>query len=194
MTSLSDFIHRFQLQLPVQPLSMKPEHLNNNQRHAAVLLPIICKPEPTLLFTQRSNNLRSHAGQIAFPGGAADPEDSSLIATALREAEEEVSISHHQVQVLGQLAPLNSSGGYRVTPIVGLVSPPFSFQANPAEVDRVFEVPLFDTLSLPHYQYLDIKRQNRQHRIYFYWYREQMIWGLTAAIIYQLAQQIQKLR
>ncbi|WP_340620350.1 CoA pyrophosphatase [Xenorhabdus siamensis] len=187
MTSLSDFIHRFQLQLPVQP-----KYLSNNQRNAAVLLPIICKPEPTLLLTQRAKSLRSHAGQVAFPGGAADPEDHSLIATALREAEEEVNIPHHQVQILGQLAPLDSSGGYRVTPVVGLVSPPFSFQVNPTEVDRVFEIPLFDALSLPCYRYLDIKRRNRQHRIYFYWYREQMIWGLTAAIIYQLAQQVQK--
>ncbi|MGJ0629032.1 CoA pyrophosphatase [Xenorhabdus bovienii] len=187
MTSLSDFIHRFQLQLPAQPAD-----LAINQRNAAVLLPIICKPEPTLLLTQRAKNLRSHAGQIAFPGGAADPEDHSLIATALREAEEEVSIPHHKVQVLGQLAPLDSSGGYRVTPVVGLVSPSLSFRTNPTEVARIFEIPLFDALSLPHYQHLDIKSRNRQHRVYFYWYREQMIWGLTAAIIYRLAQQVQR--
>ncbi|PHM60690.1 coenzyme A pyrophosphatase [Xenorhabdus stockiae] len=186
MTSLSDFIHRFQLQTPVQP-----DYPVSNQRNAAVLLPIICKPEPTLLLTQRARHLRSHAGQIAFPGGAADPEDHSLAATALREAEEEVNIPYHQVQVLGQLAPMESSSGYHVTPVVGLVSPPFSFQANPTEVDNFFEIPLFDALSLPNYQYLDVKKHNRQHRIYFYWYRGQMIWGLTASIIYRLAQQVQ---
>ncbi|OTA20747.1 coenzyme A pyrophosphatase [Xenorhabdus beddingii] len=187
MTSLSDFIHRFQLQLPSQP-----PHLAGNQRNAAVLLPIICKPEPTLLFTLRSQSLRSHAGQVAFPGGAADPGDPSLIATALREAEEEVHLPQDKVQILGQLAPLDSIGGYRVTPVIGLVSTPVSFRTNPTEVAKIFEVPLFDALSLPHYRYLDIKRRNQQHRIYFYWYQGQMIWGLTAAIIYRLAQQVQK--
>ncbi|OTA15788.1 coenzyme A pyrophosphatase [Xenorhabdus vietnamensis] len=187
MISISDFIRRFQLQLPAQPA-----HLANNQRNAAVLLPIICKPEPTLLFTQRSTNLRSHAGQIAFPGGAADPEDSSLIATALREAEEEVCLPQNKVQILGQLAPLDSAGGYRVTPVIGLVPDQISFRTNPAEVANIFEIPLFDALSLPHYQYLDIKRRNRQHRVYFYWHQKHMIWGLTAAIIYRLAQQVQK--
>ncbi|MDX7992384.1 CoA pyrophosphatase [Xenorhabdus littoralis] len=190
MISLSDFIYRFQLQLPA-----KTTQLASNQRNAAVLLPIICKPEPTLLLTQRSLNLRSHAGQIAFPGGAADPEDHSLIATALREAEEEVNIPQDKVQILGQLAPLDSSGGYLVTPVIGLISSPvsFRFKTNPAEVAKVFEVPLSDVLSLPHYQYLDIKRCDRQHRIYFYWHQEKMIWGLTAAIIYRLAQQVQKM-
>ncbi|SFU66437.1 CoA pyrophosphatase [Xenorhabdus koppenhoeferi] len=187
MTSLSDFIHRFQLQLPAQPTS-----LASNQRNAAVLLPIICKPEPSLLLTQRSQSLRSHAGQIAFPGGVTDPDDNSLIATALREAEEEVNIPQDKVQILGQLAPLDSSGGYRVTPIIGLIPPLIPFQTNPTEVARIFEVPLFDALSLRHYRYLDIKRRNQQHRIYFYWHQEQMIWGLTAEIIYQLAQQVQK--
>ncbi|PHM63814.1 CoA pyrophosphatase [Xenorhabdus ishibashii] len=187
MTSLSDFIHRFQLQLPA-----RPAHLASNQRNAAVLLPIICKPEPTLLFTQRSASLRSHAGQIAFPGGAADPEDASLIATALREAEEEVSLPQDKVQILGQLAPLDSIGGYRVTPVIGLVAAPISFRTNPAEVASIFEIPLIETLSLPHYRYLDIKRRNQQRRVYFYWHQEHMIWGLTAAIIYRLAQQVQK--
>ncbi|SFN42115.1 CoA pyrophosphatase [Xenorhabdus japonica] len=187
MISISDFIHRFQLQLPTHPA-----HLPSNQRNAAVLLPIICKPEPTLLFTQRSANLRSHAGQIAFPGGTADPEDSSLIATALREAEEEVSLPQDKVQILGQLAPLDSIGGYCVTPVIGLISEPISFQINPVEVANIFEIPLFDALSLPHYRYLDIKRRNRQHRVYFYWHQKHMIWGLTAAIIYRLALQVQK--
>ncbi|AYA40482.1 CoA pyrophosphatase [Xenorhabdus nematophila] len=189
MTSLSDFIYRFQLQLPAQPTRSA-----SNQRNAAVLLPIICKPEPSLLLTQRSQNLRSHAGQIAFPGGAADPEDNSLIATALREAEEEVNIPQDKVHILGQLAPLDSSSGYRVTPVIGLICPSISFRTNPTEVTKVFEIPLLEALSLPHYRYLDIKRRDQHHRIYFYWHQGQMIWGLTATIIYRLAQQVQKTR
>ncbi len=131
MISLSDFVNRFQLQLPPPP-----KRLLDNNRHAAVLLPIICKPKPTLLLTRRSATLRSHAGQVAFPGGAADPKDKSIIATALREAEEEVNIPHQKVQVLGQLAPLNSTSGYLVTPIVGLLPPGLSLHSNPEEVAK----------------------------------------------------------
>ncbi|NHB86760.1 CoA pyrophosphatase [Photorhabdus tasmaniensis] len=186
MMPLSDFINRFQLQLP-----SSPKRLANNTRHAAVLLPIICKPKPTLLLTQRSTTLRSHAGQVAFPGGVADPKDKSIIATALREAEEEVNIPHQKVQVLGQLMPLDSISGYLVTPIVGLLPPELSFHSNPTEVSSIFEVPLAEALSLSNYHYLDVNRRGQQHRIYFYWYQKRLIWGLTAAIIHQLAQQVQ---
>ncbi|OCQ52835.1 putative NUDIX hydrolase [Photorhabdus australis subsp. thailandensis] len=186
MILLSDFINRFQLQRPSHP--KRPA---NNRRHAAVLLPIIRKPKPTLLLTQRSTTLRSHSGQVAFPGGAADPEDKSIIATALREAEEEVNIPHHKVQVLGQLMPLDSISGYLVTPIIGLLPPELSFHRNPTEVSSIFEVPLSEALSLSSYHYLDVNRRGQQHRIYFYWYQGRLIWGLTAAIIHQLAQQVQ---
>ncbi|MBS9442220.1 CoA pyrophosphatase [Photorhabdus heterorhabditis] len=186
MMLLSNFINRFQLQLPPHP-----KRPSNNRRHAAVLLPIISKPRPTLLLTQRSITLRSHAGQVAFPGGGVDPEDKSIIATALREAEEEVNIPHQKVQVLGKLPPLDSISGYLVTPIVGLLPPGLPFHNNPAEVSNIFEVPLSDALSLSNYHHLDVSRRGQQHRIYFYWHQGQHIWGLTAAIIHQLAQQIQ---
>ncbi|TNH43243.1 CoA pyrophosphatase [Photorhabdus luminescens] len=186
MISLSDFVNRFQLQLPPPP-----KRLSDNTRHAAVLLPIICKPKPTLLLTRRSDTLRSHAGQVAFPGGVADPQDKSIIATALREAEEEVNIPPQKVQILGQLAPLNSINGYLVTPIVGLLPPGLSLHSNPTEVSKIFEVPLSEALSLSSYHYLDVNRRGQQHRIYFYWYQQHLIWGLTAAIIHQLAQQVQ---
>ncbi|ETS30429.1 CoA pyrophosphatase [Photorhabdus temperata] len=186
MMPLSDFINRFQLQIP-----SPPKRLANNTRHAAVLLPIICKPKPTLLLTQRATTLRSHAGQVAFPGGVADPEDKSIIATALREAAEEVNIPHQKVKVLGQLMPLDSMSGYLVTPIVGLLAPELSFHSNPTEVSSIFEIPLSEALSLSSYHYLDVNRRGQQYRIYFHWYQGRLIWGLTAAIIYQLAQQVQ---
>ncbi|MDN0109543.1 CoA pyrophosphatase [Yersinia mollaretii] len=182
--TLPEFISRFQLQLP------QPGRFSANSRHAAVLIPIICRPEPTLLLTRRSNHLRKHAGQVAFPGGKADPEDNSLIETALREAEEEVAIPASAVHVLGQLAPLDSSSGYQVTPIVGLVPDNIAFHGNEDEVAGLFEMPLHEALSLSRYYSLDIHRGGVNHRVYLSWYERQFVWGLTAAIIRRLAQQV----
>ncbi len=181
---LSEFISRFQLQQP------QPGSFSSHNSHAAVLIPIICRPEPTLLLTRRSDHLRKHAGQVAFPGGKADPQDGSLIATALREAEEEVAIPASSVHVLGQLAPLDSSSGYQVTPIVGLVPANIAFQGNEEEVAGLFEIPLHEALSLSRYYSLDIHRGGVNHRVYLSWYEGQFIWGLTAAIIRRLAQQV----
>ncbi|MDA5543408.1 MULTISPECIES: CoA pyrophosphatase [Yersinia] len=182
--TLSDFISRFQLQRP------QPGSFSANGRHAAVLIPIVCRPEPTLLLTRRSDHLRKHAGQVAFPGGKADPQDFSLIDTALREAEEEVAIPTSAVHVLGQLAPLDSSSGYQVTPVVGLVPANIAFQGNEEEVAGLFEIPLREALRLSRYYSLDIHRGGINHRVYLSWYESQFIWGLTAAIIRRLAQQV----
>lgn len=185
MTELNNFINRFQFTLPATRQSGPKAG-----KSAAVLLPIINKPNPTLLLTQRSPFLRSHAGQVAFPGGASDPEDGTLVNTALREAYEEVAIPPEKVTVLGQLSPLQSYGGYEVTPIVGLVPNNIQYQANPSEVAAIFEVPLFDALSLQRHKYVDINRAGRHNRIFFYWYKGHLVWGLTASIIHQLALQL----
>ncbi|MGG4662828.1 CoA pyrophosphatase [Providencia vermicola] len=185
MTELNNFINRFQFTLPTTRQAQR-----QTGKSAAVLLPIINKPNPTLLLTQRSPFLRSHAGQVAFPGGAKDPEDGSLIHTALRETFEEVAIPPEKVKVLGQLAPLQSYGGYEVTPIVGLLPANVQYQANPSEVASIFEVPLFDALSLRQHKYVDIKRSGRENRIFFYWYNGHLVWGLTASILHQLALQL----
>ncbi|MEQ5042004.1 CoA pyrophosphatase [Providencia manganoxydans] len=185
MTELSEFINRFQLTLPI---TRQPQRMAS--KSAAVLLPIINKSTPTLLLTQRSPFLRSHAGQVAFPGGASDPEDGSLVTTALREAYEEVAIPPEKVQILGQLTPQQSLGGYEVTPIVGLLPAGIDYRPNPSEVASVFEVPLFDALSLQQHKFIDVKRSGRSNRIFFYWYQGHLVWGLTAAIIHQLALQL----
>lgn len=176
---LSEFVKRFQLQLP--PSSPKAK----NQRQAAVLIPIISRAEPTLLLTQRSPHLRQHSGQVAFPGGRADLEDQTLIDTALREAEEEIALPKKSVNVIGQLPSIDSITGYNVTPIVGIVSPDVHFLANAAEVSDLFEMPLTEAMCLSRYHTLNV----RHHKIYLSWYQNRFIWGLTAAIIYRLAQQ-----
>lgn len=182
--SLADFISRFQLQLPQASL------ISHNVRPAAVLVPIICRPEPTLLLTRRADTLRKHAGQVAFPGGKTDASDASATFTALREAQEEVAIPPAAVTVLGQMAPLDSSTGFQVTPIVGLIAPDVQFHANEDEVADVFEMPLHEALTLSRYYPLDIHRAGHAHRVYLSWYQSQFVWGLTAAIIRRLAQQV----
>lgn len=113
--NLDDFLSRFQLLRP------QPSRHALNQRQAAVLVPIVRRPQPGLLLTQRSPLLRKHAGQVAFPGGAVDNTDATLIAAALREAQEEVAISPEAVEVIGVLPPVDSVTGFQVTPVVGII-------------------------------------------------------------------------
>lgn len=182
---IEDFIRRFQLSLPATPT-----HKAIGQRQAAVLIPIVCREQPTILLTRRSDHLRKHAGQVAFPGGATDASDPSAVFTALREAQEEVAIPPSMVRVLGQLEPVDSSTGFRVTPIVGLIPVDVPLHPNEDEVAELFEIPLHEALNFSRYHPLDIQRKGNKLRVYFSWYEEQFVWGMTAKIILNLAQQI----
>lgn len=122
---------------------------------------------------RRASTLRKHAGQVVFPGGAADSSDASLIATALREAQEEVSIAPEVVTVLGTLPPLDSVSGFQVKPVVGLLPANIRVVPNADEVAELFEMPLTDAFSLARYYPLDIERQRQTHRVYLSWYRQQ---------------------
>lgn len=180
---LSEFVARFQLQAPIQT------NEGHNLRQAAVLIPIVNRPQPTLLLTQRSSHLRKHAGQVAFPGGAVDATDDSLIATALREAQEEIALPPESVHIIGQLPAVDSITGFRVTPVVGLLPPSITPIASEDEVSAVFEMPLREALALSRYHPLDIHRAGHRHRVYLSWYEHFFVWGMTAAIIRRLAQQ-----
>ncbi|PLR41503.1 CoA pyrophosphatase [Chimaeribacter californicus] len=182
--TLDEFITRFMLQQPAPPRPLR------NVRQAAVLLPVVCRPEPTLLLTRRADTLRKHAGQVAFPGGSADPDDASLIATALREAHEEVGIPPASVRVLGMLGPVESSTGFQVTPVVGLIPPDTLLVPNTDEVADIFEMPLQEALRLSRYTPLEIERRGIRHRIYLSWYQHQFVWGMTAGIIRELSQHV----
>lgn len=110
---------------------------------AAVLIPVVAHArELTLLFTQRTTHLRSHSGQVAFPGGRAEASDASAEFTALREAEEEIGLRPAGVEVLARLPDYRTRTGYRVTPVVGLLTPPLALTPDPHEVAEIFEVPL----------------------------------------------------
>ncbi|NDO80128.1 CoA pyrophosphatase [Citrobacter sp. NCU1] len=182
--TLDDFLSRFQLLRP----EMTRETLNNRQ--AAVLIPVVRRPEPGLLLTQRAVHLRKHAGQVAFPGGAVDSSDASLIAAALREAQEEVAIPPEAVEVIGVLPPVDSVTGFRVTPVVGIIPPDLHYHASEDEVSAVFEMPLAQALQLRRYHPLDVYRRGDAHRVWLSWYEHYFVWGMTAGIIRELALQI----
>jgi 8-oxo-dGTP pyrophosphatase MutT (NUDIX family) len=151
---------------------------------AAVLVPLVNRPQGLqVLLTQRSADLPDHAGQISFPGGRVEPDDASLAAAALREATEEVGLPAASVSVLGHLAEYETVTGYRVTPVVGWVEPPFALIPDPVEVADVFEVPLAFLLDPAnqqrHFRMLGTLRRD-------YWaipYGERYIWGATAAML-----------
>lgn len=182
--NLDDFLSRFQLLRP------QASRLTVNQRQAAVLVPIVRRPEPGLLLTQRSASLRKHPGQVAFPGGAVDSTDVSLIAAALREAQEEVAIPPESVEIIGMLPPVDSVTGFQVTPIVGVIPPNLHYHASADEVSSVFEMPLAEALRLGRYHPLDIHRRGDSHRVWLSWYQHYFVWGMTAGIIRELALQV----
>nr|WP_269134946.1 CoA pyrophosphatase [Pseudescherichia vulneris] len=182
--TLDDFLSRFQLLRP------QASGASLNNRQAAVLIPVVRREQPGLLLTQRSARLRKHAGQVAFPGGAVDSSDASIIAAALREAEEEVAIPPESVEVIGVLPPVDSVTGFQVTPVVGIIPPDLHYHASEDEVAAVFEMPLAEALRLGRYHPLDIHRRGNAHRVWLSWYQHYFVWGMTAGIIRELALQI----
>ncbi|MED5239634.1 MAG: CoA pyrophosphatase [Pseudomonadota bacterium] len=153
---------------------------------AAVLMPLVDTPEPRVILTVRSSSMPTHAGEVAFPGGKRDPEDKSLLMTALRETEEEVGLSREYVDVLGQLSPIASRYGMKVTPFVGIVHPDAQLQAEPGEIETIFQVPLTFFLEERPELSSPIDFFGRRFRIPSYYYEDKRIWGLTAFMILDL--------
>lgn len=158
---------------------------------AAVLIPVVARQEgATVLLTQRAAMLRSHAAQIAFPGGRVDADDGSPVITALRETEEEIGLSREHVQVLGYLDAYLTGTGYRVTPVVGLVEPPFELSINPHEVDEAFETPLSFLLDPANHR-RDGREWKGQYRTYYAMpFGDRYIWGATAGMIRNLYERL----
>ncbi|ASP40074.1 CoA pyrophosphatase [Bacterioplanes sanyensis] len=145
---------------------------------AAVLVAVTDEANPRLLLTQRSSQLSSHSGEVAFPGGKQDPEDIDLVATALREAHEEVALPADQVNVIGELSQVVSRFGYLVTPVLAVIPPDLHYTPNPGELDAVFLPPL-QLFRQPPSRYFERGRV----RIPSYDYESFHIWGLTAMMI-----------
>ncbi|MGH8678634.1 MAG: CoA pyrophosphatase [Burkholderiales bacterium] len=156
---------------------------------AAVLVPILNQPHgPTLLFTQRTAHLNDHAGQISFPGGRVHEGDSSRVATALRETREETGLDPQRIEIIGQLPDYDIPTGFRVTPVVGWIEPPFDISLDSFEVAEVFEVPLAFFLDPANHQ-RHTKDVNGITRHYYVMpYGNRYIWGATAGMLYTLYQ------
>ena len=156
---------------------------------AAVLVPLVDRgPQPTVLLTRRTDHLHDHAGQVSFPGGRVDARDSGPQAAALRETAEEVGLAEDRISVLGQLDTYVTRTGFEVTPVVGLVSPPFDIKLDPFEVAEVFEVPLTFFLSPDSRQTHSREYQGRIRHFYVYPYQDHYIWGATAGMLSNLAE------
>jgi 8-oxo-dGTP pyrophosphatase MutT (NUDIX family) len=159
-------------------------------RPAAVLIPVIDRPQPTVLLTQRSTHLNEHAGQISFPGGKIDAADASPLDAALREAEEEVGLAREFVDPIGYLDLYGTSFGFRILPTVARVKPGFKLRISPSEVDDAFEVPLAFLMNPANHQ-LHSKLFRGVERFYYAMpYGERYIWGATAGILRVLYERI----
>lgn len=154
---------------------------------AAVLIPMIAHPEGlAVLFTQRTVTLRNHSGQVAFPGGRAEPEDPSPESTALRETEEEIGLRRDLVEVLGRLPDYRTRTGYRVTPVIGLLTPPLVLTPDPREVAEIFEVPLGFLMDTRNRQRRTREFQGQEVGYWVYEYGNRIIWGATAGMLVNL--------
>lgn len=157
---------------------------------AAVLIPIVDRTEPTMLFTRRTDTLRRHAGQVAFPGGRIDPDDRDAVAAALREAHEEIALSPHHVQVIGTLDRYETGTGYSITPVVGIVPPDLPLVPFEAEVAALFETPLAHILDPANHQLHEAEWQGQRRSYYAIDWETHHIWGATAAIIVNLTRRL----
>ena len=156
-------------------------------RPASVLVPLIDRaPGITVLLTQRTDDMPSHAGQIAFPGGRRQADDADAVATALRETEEEVGLSRRFIDVVGAVDPYRTGTGYEITPIVGIVRPGFTIHADPREVADVFAVPLEHFLDEVNHKIGSRLYNGRERRYYAMPYGERYIWGATAGMLKNL--------
>jgi len=159
-------------------------------RPAAVLVPVVDYPQPTVLLTQRSAHLNDHAGQISFPGGKIDATDASPLDTALREAEEEIGLSREFIDPIGYLDLYGTSFGFRILPAVARIKPGFKLRINQSEVDDVFEVPLAFLMNPVNHQTHSKEFRGIERSYYAMPYEERYIWGATAGILRVLYERI----
>lgn len=155
--------------------------------HAAVLVPIVMRAQPTVLLTERTAHLANHSGQIAFPGGKVDAGDIDVAATALREAQEEVGLDPALVQVVGVLPTYLTGSAFIISPVIALVAPDFKLSLNAGEVADAFEVPLEYLMNPAHHRRHSVEWQGVRREWLSMPYRdggtERFIWGATAGML-----------
>jgi 8-oxo-dGTP pyrophosphatase MutT (NUDIX family) len=159
---------------------------------AAVLVPLVDRGgEIHVLLTQRTPHLYDHGSQISFPGGRVEAEDASREDTALRETEEEIGLARRHVAVLGRLPDYAIPSGFRITPVVGWIEPPFDLTPDAFEVAEVFEAPLHFFLDIANYQRREYRFRGRHRHYLAIPYDGRYIWGATAGMLYSLARMLQ---
>jgi len=160
---------------------------DSNATRAAVLVPIVSHAQGlTVLFTQRTTHLKAHSGQISFPGGRAEASDPTVEFTALRETQEEIGLPVERVEILARMPEYLTRTGFRVTPVIGLLTPPLELLPDDREVAEVFEVPLQFLLDQRNYRKEIRELQGRMANYYVVQYEERRIWGVTAGMLVNL--------
>ena len=159
-------------------------------RPASVLVPVIDRSAPTVLLTQRTAELASHAGQVAFPGGKIEPNDESPVAAAMREAKEEVGLASVLVEPIGYLDLYLTFSGFRILPTVARVKPDFALTLNPSEVTEAFEVPLAFLMNPTNHERKTRDWKGIQREYYAMPFENHYIWGITAGILRNLYERV----
>ncbi len=157
---------------------------------AAVLVPIIARAEPTVLFTQRTAHLTRHAGQVSFPGGRVEADDLSPVEAALRETHEETGITAEHVSIAGYMEGYETGTGFAILPVVGVLAESFALLPNPAEVAEIFEVPLAFLLDPKNRERQTREWHGRKREFYAFNHGGHYIWGATAAILVNFAEKL----
>ncbi len=157
---------------------------------AAVLMALTREDVPRLILTRRAQHMNSHAGEVAFPGGKCDSSDASIVATALREAHEEIALEPSRVQIVGELGVFTSRIGMKVKPIIGLLDEMPMLQANPDEIESIFTVPLDVFLNQkPSYDH-KVKYMGVNIAVPSFKHEGYVIWGLTGYMIVEFMRQV----
>ena len=190
---MTDFADRLQAHLAARPSGV---HAEWEARPAAVLIPLFhTAGQWQVLLTERTHLVEDHKGQVAFPGGRVDAQDADRVATALREAEEEVGLRREHVTVLGQIDELITVSQYRITPVVGVFPWPYNFTLSKTELSEVFTVPL-RWLADP--ANVEVRQREplipgRPIKVYYFHYPGHTIWGVTARILLNLLEVVRPL-
>ena len=198
---LDEFVPHVYDSRPVSPTGLSGDHILNptmrvsfdatTVKPAAVLMPVLDRDEPTLLFTTRSTQLKHHSGQVSFPGGRREQGETAC-QTALREAREEVGIPDTMVTPLGYLDQYLSGTNYLITPVIGVVDPDFLPRPNPDEVADIFEAPLGIFLDEKNYQQHSTVLAGQRRFFYAIPYGSHFIWGVTAGILHNFCLRMER--
>ena len=191
----STLLQNFQLQLPTgyhkESLGRLAHLKQETLRAAAVLIGFVERKEGlSVILTKRAAHLKHHPGQISFPGGKYEPQDTHLVNTAIRETEEEIGIPTSHISVFGQLPKLPTISQFNVTPFLAFVSPDYMTRIDPNEVAEVFEVPASHILNPDKLFSEKFKLRKASHRVFAIPYQQHFIWGMTAQIIESMQKHI----